>query len=67
MMTETKTQQNRGKYQDIWDSDWDVYCWPFESGWFAALRIPTWMRNGLVVIVGLLSLEWLIRKLLRLA
>jgi von Willebrand factor type A domain len=61
MVAETKTQQNRGQYKDVWDADWDI------GGFFQAWHIPGWLRNGLVVIVGLLSLEWLIRKLLRLA
>src|SRR5262249_38883058 len=61
MVTRVDTKQNKGKYEDIWDGEWDI------NGIFAKLMIPAWLRNGLAVIVGLLSIEWLIRKLLRLA
>ena len=61
MTSRVDTKQNKGPYKDIWDGEWDV------MGIFETLRIPSWLRNGLAVIVGLLSLEWLIRKLLRLA
>jgi hypothetical protein len=61
MTSRVDTKQNKGPYKDIWDGEWDV------MGIFETLRIPAWLRNGLAVIVGLLSLEWLIRKLLRLA
>jgi hypothetical protein len=61
MVTSKDTKQIKGPYRDIWDGGWDIF------GILSALHIPVWLRNGLVVIVGLLSAEWLIRKLLRLA
>ena len=57
MVTKTDTKQIRGPYKDVWDfglrkDDHDPLFFFF---------------NVLALIVGLLSVEWLIRKLLRLA
>ncbi len=50
------TQTSRGKPEDLWDTGW----------WQASDGKPI-LSKVLIVVVGLLSLEWLIRKLLRLA
>jgi hypothetical protein len=49
-------QTSRGKPEDLWDTGW----WPASDG-------KPILSKVLIVVVGLLSLEWLIRKLLRLA
>jgi hypothetical protein len=57
MVTERKTQKSRGPIQDIWDDGPIV-----RSG-----DPPLKMSWALVIIVSLLSTEWLVRKLLKLA
>jgi len=57
MVTEKKTQKSRGPIEDIWDDGPIV-----RSG-----DPPLKMSWALIIIVGLLSTEWLVRKLLKLA
>jgi hypothetical protein len=57
MKRESRTQRNRGPVKDIWDSGF------FLEGWDPPAKVSTF----LLVVVGLLSLEWLTRKLLKLA
>jgi hypothetical protein len=57
MVTERKTQKSRGPIQDIWDDGPVV-----RSG-----DPPLKMSWALIIIVALLSTEWLVRKLLKLA
>jgi hypothetical protein len=59
MVTATKLQRNRGPIRDLWDEGFTV--WQRESA------PPIQMSYVLLAVVGLLSLEWLTRKLLRLA
>ncbi len=59
MTTQKKEQRNRGAYDDIWD-DGPVL------GRTASGK-PIEISVVLLAVVGLLSLEWLGRKLLRLA
>ena len=56
MVTRTNINRNRGPVKDIWDEGFTLVQDP-------SVRMA-WV---LVVVVGLLSLEWLTRKLLRLA
>ncbi len=56
MVTRTNINRNRGPVKDIWDEGFTLIQDP-------SVRMA-WV---LVVVVGLLSLEWLARKLLRLA
>ena len=63
MKTVTDTKQVRGKYEDVWDESWTR--WNFHV--FGYEVHLDWLFNSLLLIVGLLSTEWLIRKLLRLA
>ncbi len=63
MKTVTDTKQVRGKYEDVWDESWTR--WNFHV--FGYEVHLDWLFNSLLLIVGLLSMEWLIRKLLRLA
>jgi hypothetical protein len=57
MMTDRKINRNRGPVKDVWDSGF------FLESWEPPLKVST----VLLVVVGLLSLEWLTRKLLKLA
>jgi hypothetical protein len=57
MVIERKVQKNRGPIRDLWDSGIEI------GGYDPPLKISA----ALVLIVGLLSVEWLTRKLLKLA
>ena len=57
MVIERKVQKNRGPIKDLWDSGIEI------GGYDPPLKVSA----ALVLIVGLLSVEWLTRKLLRLA
>jgi hypothetical protein len=57
MVTVTKTQRNRGPVKDLWDDGFTV----------GASDPPLKISTVLLVVVGLMSLEWLTRKLLKLA
>jgi hypothetical protein len=59
MESETKVQRNKGKVDDLWDKG-IVLGYDNRN---APIRLPFVLFG----IVGLLSVEWLIRKLLRLA
>jgi hypothetical protein len=68
---ESITTESRavGRVQDIWDKGFDYLWFYWQSLWGPAEQPkethgPPW---ALVVVVTLLSLEWLSRKLLRLA
>jgi hypothetical protein len=58
MRPDVQTLRNRGPIQDLWDDGFVV--WDREPQ-------PVTMSYVLLAVVGLLSLEWLTRKLLRLA
>ncbi len=58
MRPDVQTLRNRGPIEDLWDDSFVI--WDREPQ-------PVTMSYVLVAIVGLLSLEWLTRKLLRLA
>jgi hypothetical protein len=58
MVTDRKTQRNRGPVKDVWDSGLVI-----DEASDPPLKIST----ALLVVVGLLSVEWLTRKLLKLA
>jgi hypothetical protein len=57
MVAERKTQRNRGPVQDLWDAGPAV----------SRDDPPQKISAALILIVGLLSAEWLTRKLLKLA
>jgi hypothetical protein len=56
MMTDSKIQRSRGPIKDLWDEGFTISADP-----------PVQFANVLLVIVGLLSVEWLTRKLIKLA
>jgi hypothetical protein len=57
MVADRKTQRNRGPVKDVWDDGPAV----------GNANPPRKLSTVLLVVVGLLSLEWLTRKLLKLA
>jgi hypothetical protein len=61
MTTNVDVQKNKGALQDIWDEGFTLYDRPASDGG------PIKLSYVLLLVVGLLSLEWLTRKLLRLA
>ena len=61
MKTDKKDVRNRGKVQDLWDDGFVVWSDPNGE------KDPVKLSYVLLAAVGLLSVEWLIRKLLRLA
>jgi len=56
MVTDSKVQRSRGPVKDLWDEGFTVSSQP---------RIQ--LATVLLIVAGLLSLEWLTRKLLKLA
>jgi hypothetical protein len=69
MLLDAKKIENRGPVADLWDDGFAMPQWSW---------LPQWMKSStedepakvsylLVGVVGLLSIEWLTRKLLRLA
>ena len=61
------TNTSRGPVEDLWDQGFTVYTYPAPSDPNKPPREPIRVSHVLIAAVGLLSLEWLIRKLLRLA
>jgi hypothetical protein len=61
MTTKKDIRRSRGAVVDQWDAGFDLPWWRDSSG------EPVKMSWVLAAVVGLLSLEWLTRKLLRLA
>jgi hypothetical protein len=56
MMTDSRVQRSRGPIKDLWDTGFAVSSDP-----------PIEFANVLLLVVGLLSVEWLTRKLIKLA
>jgi hypothetical protein len=65
MQSAVEKQTSRGPVHDLWDEGVTVYTYPQEEG--KPPRQPVKISYVLIACVGLLSMEWLIRKLLRLA
>ena len=71
MKTENRSTQNRGPVNDLWDRGFEMPRWEPSSPWQSKYLAAWWSGRRLsvvlLVVVGLLSLEWLGRKLARLA
>jgi hypothetical protein len=72
MKTEKRQTQNRGPVNDLWDRGVTMPTYDGEMSHAARKYLVSWWSGlrlsvVLLVVVGLLSLEWLCRKLLRLA
>ena len=63
LKTDTKTARNRGAVEDYWDRG--VTLPTFMTRWLSDK--PQTLAFGLLLVIGLLSAEWLTRKLLKLA
>jgi hypothetical protein len=61
--TDTKIARNRGAVEDYWDKG--VTLPTFMTQWLSDK--PQSLAYGLLLVIGLLSAEWLTRKLLKLA
>ena len=60
-------QVSRGKHRDLWDDGVTLHEYPKSDDPNVPDRKPIKIVYVLLAVVGLLSTEWLIRKLLRLA
>jgi hypothetical protein len=65
MVRDVQRQTSRGKVQDLWDDG--VKLWSREPTEEDKDPEDVKLSYVLLIVVTLLSLEWLIRKLLRLA
>jgi hypothetical protein len=69
MKTVVNKQASRGKVEDVWDDGWQLPEWVEQHipGYQPDPAKPLKFSYVLAIVVGLLSIEWLTRKLLRLA
>lgn len=67
MVADVQKQVSRGKHRDVWDDGFVVYEYPRPEDPNVPVRPPVKISYVLLLVVGLLSVEWLTRKLLRLA
>jgi hypothetical protein len=63
MLSRQITKRNRGPVQDLWDGGWTM--WTENAG--SENERPVKFSYVLAAVVALLSIEWLTRKLMRLA
>lgn len=62
LIADSKVQKSRGPFEDLWDRGFSLS----ERGLLGS-DTPVWVSYLLLLVVGLLSVEWLTRKLLKLA
>ncbi len=67
MKPDPNEQTSRGPHDDLWDHGVTVYEYPKTGDESKPATPPVKFSYVLMIVVGLLSGEWLIRKLLRLA
>jgi hypothetical protein len=67
MRQDVATSTSKGPHQDLWDGGITIREYPPPSDPTKPPRKPVQISHVLLIVVGLLSVEWLIRKLLRLA
>lgn len=67
MVQDVQKQVSRGKHRDLWDDGFVVHEYPPPEDSSKPAKPPIKIAYVLLIVVGLLSMEWLIRKLLRLA
>ncbi|MFO0844002.1 MAG: hypothetical protein U0797_16650 [Gemmataceae bacterium] len=67
MVQDVQVQRSRGKHRDLWDDGFVVHEYPRPDDPGKPAKPPIKVSYVLLAVVGLLSTEWLIRKLLRLA
>src|SRR5262249_55173515 len=67
MVQDIQKQVSRGKHRDLWDDGVTLYEYPAPEDPSKPAKQPIKVAYVLLAVVGLLSIEWLTRKLLRLA
>ncbi|MFO0878925.1 MAG: hypothetical protein U0840_16405 [Gemmataceae bacterium] len=67
MVQDVQRQVSRGRHRDLWDDGFTLYEYPRSEDANKPTPKPVKISYVLLLVVGLLSTEWLIRKLLRLA
>ena len=67
MVPDVQKQVSRGKHRDWWDEGVTLYEYPQPEDPNVPQKQPVKIAYVLLLVVGLLSVEWLTRKLLRLA
>jgi hypothetical protein len=67
MIQDVQKQTSRGPHRDLWDDGVTIHEYPPPEDPAKPARQPIKVSYVLMIVVGLLSVEWLIRKLLRLA
>jgi hypothetical protein len=70
MLLDAKKIENRGPVSDLWDDGFTMPQWNWLPHWMKSSTDedkPAKVSYVLVAVVGLLCIEWLTRKLLRLA
>ncbi len=67
MRRDVATSTSKGPHQDLWDNGVTIHEYPPPDDPSKPPRQPVKISYVLMIVVGLLSVEWLIRKLLRLA
>ena len=67
MVQDVQKQTSRGPHKDLWDDGIMLNEYPPPADPSKPARQPISISYVLMIVVGLLSMEWLIRKLLRLA
>ena len=65
MKTDPKTERNRGPVEDLWDKG--ISLDPQDIRWLTGTDKVYHISLYLLIAIGLLSVEWITRKLLRLA
>jgi hypothetical protein len=67
MRSDVSKQNSRGPVNDYWDDGLTIYNYPPPTDATKQQKPPVKISYVLMLVAGLLSIEWLIRKLLRLA
>ena len=67
MIRDVQQATSRGPVNDLWDGGFTIYEYPKPEDPAKEPKEPIKLSYVLLIVVGLLSMEWLIRKLLRLA
>lgn len=67
MRADVQTAKSKGPHRDLWDEGWTVVEGKIPDDPSEPVKKPVKISYILIAVVGLLSVEWLTRKLLRLA
>jgi hypothetical protein len=67
MISDKNTSTSKGPHRDLWDEGWTIVPGEVPDDPSKPVKQPIKISYVLMFVVGLLSIEWLTRKLLRLA